>query len=178
MTKLKTAWLELNTFNIKSSNSKQLSEADSFDLKKSFGKEYTIAFDESYQYEKPEFRSPIAFYYTIPAKHGHFYPHDGSTIAFWCTANRIKGQILRLFKGEVTLHVEGDDESILLFDGALFLEIAKIAKAKKKRGRKKLSEKEKKGFVELGKPYRFTGKSPHLTGQESNFSTLSEERYC
>jgi len=85
--------------NTKSSNSKQLPEANSFDLKKFFGKEYTIAFDESYKYEKPEFRSPIEFYYTIPAKHGHFYPHDGSTIAFWCTANRIKGQILKFFKG-------------------------------------------------------------------------------
>ena len=164
--------------NTKSSNSKQLPEANSFDLKKFFGKEYTIAFDESYKYEKPEFRSPIEFYYTIPAKHGHFYPHDGSTIAFWCTANRIKRQILKLFKGEVTLHVEGDDESILLFDGALFLEIAKIAKAKKKRGRKKLSEEEKKRFVGLGKQYRFVGKTPHLTSQESIFSALSDGRCC
>jgi len=164
--------------NTKSSNSKQLPEANSFDLKKFFGKEYTIAFDESYKYEKPEFRSPIEFYYTIPAKHGHFYPHDGSTIAFWCTANRIKGQILKFFKGEVTLYLEGDDESILLFDGALFLEIAKIAKAKKKRGRKKLSEEEKKRFVGLGKQYRFVGKTPHLTSQESIFSALSDGRCC
>lgn len=135
-------------------------------LKSEFGDDYVIGFDEAYHHETPQNREPIEWYYVIPARYGSFSPFSGNTIAFFCTANRIKKQILRQYKGKAALHVEGDDESIILFDKDLFQEIAKLAKAKKRPGRKTLGEKEKKQLLEAGKKYRFTGKSLQNTEQE------------
>ncbi len=128
-------------------------------LKSEFGDTYVIGFDEAYYHETPQNREPVEWYYVILARYGSFSPFSGDTIAFFCIANRIKKQILRQYKGKATIHVEGDDESIILFDKKVFPEIAKIAKAKKRPGRKNLGEKELKQLLEAGKKYQFTGKS-------------------
>jgi hypothetical protein len=141
-----------------------------FNLKSTFGDKYIIKIEEAYKLEMPELRDPIEWHYVIPAKHGHFYPYGGDSIAFYCTANRIKEVILRQFNGEVTLFLECEDESILLFDNSNFLEIAPIAKAKRRRGRKALSQSEKKRLVEAGKGYQFTGKSLQHTEQKEDIS--------
>jgi len=135
-------------------------------LKSEFGDTYTISFDEAYYHETPQNKEPVEWYYVIPARYGSFSPYEGNIIAFFCTANRIKKRILEQSKGKATIHVEGDDESIILFDKAIFREIAKLAKAKKRPGRKHLNEKEKKQLLEAGKKYRFTGKSLQNTEQE------------
>jgi hypothetical protein len=145
-------------------------------LKKAFGNTYQIEIEEAYKLERPELKDPIEWYYVIPAKHGQFYPYGGDTIAFYCTANRIKEQILREFQGKVTLFLEGEDESILHFDKEIFHDIALLAKAKKKRGRKALSETEKKRLVEAGKGYQFTGKSQQHTELEEAISVVHDRK--
>jgi hypothetical protein len=144
-------------------------------LKRAFGDKYVIELEGAYKLERPELRDAIEWYYVIPAKYGQFYPYGRDTIAFYCTANRIKEVILRQFKKDVTLFVECEDESILLFDKSILLEIAPIAKAKRRRGRKALSEIEKKQLVEAGKGYQFTGKSPQHTMPEKGFSPQHDE---
>jgi hypothetical protein len=139
-------------------------------LKETFGDKYVIELEGAYKLEKAELRDPIEWYYEIPAKYGYFFPYGGETIAFYCTANRIKEALIRQFKNEVTLFLDCDDESILLFDKSIFLEIAAIAKAKRRRGRKALSEIEKKKLVEAGKGYQFTGKSIQHTEQKEEIS--------
>jgi len=145
-------------------------------LKSEFGDTYVIGYDEAYYYETPQNREPIEWYYVIPARYGSFSPHEGSTMAFFCTANRIKEKILRQYKGKATLYVEGDDESIILFDKGIFPEIAKIAKAKKRPGRKNLDEKELEQLLEAGKKHQFTGKSPQNTEQERVVNPLETIR--
>ena len=145
-------------------------KAKAINLKNSFGAQYTIALQEDFKLESMEFRDPVEWYYVIPAKYGQFFPYGEDTIAFYCTANRIKEQILRQFKEKVTLFLDCEDESILVFDKSIFLEIAPIAKAKRRRGRKALSESEKRKFVEAGKGYQFTGKSIQNTELEQESS--------
>ena len=129
------------------------------DLKKEFGHQYTVKQSEEFKLEKPELRDAVEWYYEIPAKYGQFYPSGRDTIAFHCSANRIKERILRQFKGQVELFLEAEDECILRFHKDVFLEIAPIVKAQKRRGRKNLSEIEKKRLVGAGKEHRFTGKT-------------------
>jgi uncharacterized membrane protein len=139
-------------------------------LKRAFGDKYVIEVEGAYKLERPELRDAIEWYYVIPAQYGHFFLYGGMTMAFYCTANRIKEAILRQFKGKVTLFVECEDESILLFDKKLLLEIAPISKAKRRRGRKALPEIEKKALLEAGKKYQFMGKSLQHTGPEEAIS--------
>jgi len=148
--------------------------AYALNLKKEFGDTYKIEIDEVHKLELREFRDSIEWYYMIPAKHGLFYSYGVDTIAFYCTANRIKQEILRQFKGKVTLFLECEDESILHFDKELFHDIALLAKAKKRRGRKALAEIEKKRLVEAGKEYRFMGKSPQHTELEEEISVVHD----
>lgn len=145
-------------------------------FKKSFGTQYTIELKEDYNLEDIELRDTIEWYYVIPAKYGQFYAYGEDTIAFYCTANRIKEVILRQFKGEVTLFLECEDESILHFDKELFHDIALLAKAKKRRGRKALSEIEKKRLVEVGKGYQFMGKSLQHTELEKEISVIHDRK--
>lgn len=128
-------------------------------LKRAFGDKYVIELEDAYNLEKAENRDSIEWYYMIPAKYGYFFPYGDSTVAFYCTANRIKEQILRQFKEKVTLFLECEDESILHFNKSIFLDIASKVKGKRRRGRKALSEIEKKRLVKAGEGHQFTGKS-------------------
>jgi uncharacterized membrane protein len=166
----------MNKFEIYSLSSREIADVfpdkvkKIFNLKKAFGDKYVIELEGAYKLEKAELRDPIECYYVVPARYGHFYSYGGDTIVLYCTANRIKEQILRQFKKAVTLFLECEDESILLFDKDAFLEIAPIAKAKRRRGRKALSEIEKKRLEEAGKGYQFMGKSPQHTELEQAIS--------
>jgi hypothetical protein len=146
-----------------------------FNLKSNFGDKYVIELQGAYKLERAELRDPVEWYQAIPAKYGHFYPYGGDTIAFYCTANRIKEAILRRFREMVTLFLDCEDESILLFDKDLFLDIAPIAKAKRRRGRKALSEIEKEKLLEAGKNYQFKGKSLGHTELGKGFSPQHDE---
>jgi hypothetical protein len=144
-------------------------------LKNEFGNVYAIIFDEAYFHETPQNREPVEWYYTIPARYGSFSPFVGNTIAFFCTANRIKDQLLKKYQEKVTLYVEGDDESIMIFDKKHFPEISKLAQAKKRPGRKKLGSKEREQLLEAGNRYRFTGKplqNPALEGAISKWEDI------
>jgi len=135
-------------------------------LKTEFGDTYTIGYDEAYYHKTHQNREPIEWYYVIPARYGSFSPFSGNTIAYFCTANRIKEKILKQYEGKAILQVEGDDESIILFGKGIFPEIARLAQAKKRPGRKNLDDKEKQQLLKAGKKYQFTGKSPQNTEQE------------
>lgn len=79
--------------------------------------------------------------------------------------------------GKVYLHLDCDFESILTFHRSLFHLIAPIAKAKRRRGRKKLSADEKNRFEEAGKRYRFTGKSRRFENLEFDFNATAERSF-
>ena len=145
-------------------------------LKTTFGRQYNVKLSEEFELERPELRDEIEWYYIIPAKHGHFYLHGKNTIAFCCTANRIKEPILREFEGKVTLFLECEDESILLFDKSIFAEIASIARAKRRQGRKTLSTTEKRQLVGAGKRHQFTGKSPQHTEPAKEISLTHDSK--
>lgn len=153
----------------------QMKKEEVLNLKRAFGDKYQIELEGAYKLEGTELRDPIEWYYVIPAKYGFIFPYGGITLAFYCTANRIKEQIIRQFDKKVTLFVECEDESILLFDRESFLDIATIAKAKRRRGRKALPEIEKKKLVEVGKGYQFAGKSLQNTELEEEISHRHDE---
>ena len=68
---------------------------------------------------------------------------------------------------EAQLRIEFHDEVEILFPLKVTHKVARLAKAKRKRGRKALGRVEKEKLLEAGKDHRFSGKTAGEKGPKS-----------
>ncbi|MBI5376327.1 MAG: hypothetical protein HZA77_12910 [Candidatus Schekmanbacteria bacterium] len=134
------------------------------ELKKLYGDKFIVEYDEAAKIDgkKPEYQI-----IKCCKRAGNFYVISSSKkiIGFWCIKNRLKKKLLKLFP-EMNLLREGDDNvSILGLPSSIFLNVASVAGAKRKRV---LSDNHKKKLLSTSKNYRFSRhKMPILKGQET-----------
>jgi hypothetical protein len=100
-------------------------------LRTRFGARYVVKFEESRSTE----RDPWP--YIIPAKCGHFYPFGASEIAASIDGHPKLTKRLCRIEG-VRLHQDGDDGATVVFDAALFPDVAAVMKPIRRRARQKV----------------------------------------
>lgn len=123
---------------------------DCIDLKATFGHKYRIDRDEAHAAEYGDgSRIHDPWLLTIPARHGHFYPHGGNRLAFSTTG---RGPKAKAISGLDCVEVvqDGGDGLTVTFDLKDFPTVAKLAKPKTRR---KLSPEHKAKLLAAAKPF-------------------------
>ena len=102
-------------------------------LKQSFGDRFKVAYEESYHADRGEGAwAEDPWLLTIPARYGHFYPHDDVLIGF--ATDKCGGVARQLLALPFTrTGQDGDDGVSVIFDVEHFAEVAKIVKPHRKR---------------------------------------------
>jgi hypothetical protein len=132
-------------------------------------KRYEITLDPAWRIEKAKFKSGSKHWYEwIPCKNGGFISlYSEDEMVFKLTTKKRTGEkVLREVK-EARLWVEFHDEMDILFPLKEIHRVARLAKAKRRRGRKALSPEGKEKLLEAGEAYRFSEKSTGKKGQKS-----------
>ena len=97
------------------------------DLRERFGGTYRIEHDPAAIHEPGGRKNP--WYFTIPCRNGHIYPHSDRLLALWWESSvrlDVKCPALRL-------HLDGDDEKVYLFAPKDFADVAQVAHPKRRR---------------------------------------------
>jgi hypothetical protein len=120
-------------------------------LKKRFGRQYRVAYEESYYAEKQEFRAAEAqWLIVILCRHGHISPWGGDKLAA-CTAKA--GSMAKRLKSLpfATVAQDGDDGANVVFAVEHFEEVAAIMKPRRRR---RLSEAQRAAAAERLRKYQ------------------------
>ena len=126
-------------------------------LRECYGDCHRIVLDESAYCEEGGRKNP--WYFQIPCKYGHFYPHSDWRIGFYCESAIIRHK-LRRDHPEIEVRQWADDgEAVFLFKPEQFELVAEYAQPKRKRGLRKLSAEHKAKLVEAGRDHRFASDS-------------------
>ena len=101
------------------------------DLRKLFGDRYKIAVDESASCEPGGRKNP--WYFQIPCKYGHVYPHSHQLLAYYCDSGLVRGRLHREHP-EIEVRQWSDiGEAVCLFQPEQFNVIAVYARPRRKR---------------------------------------------
>jgi hypothetical protein len=133
------------------------------------GNRYEIILDPAWRIEKAKFKSGNKHWYEwIPCKNGGFISlYSEDEMVFKLTTKKQTGKkVLREVK-EARLWVEFHDEMDIIFPLKVIHQVAILAKAKRRRGRRALTPEGKKKLVEAGKAFKFSGKNTGKSGQKS-----------
>ena len=84
--------------------------SDALSLTKRFGNRFKVTKAPEFYEDPVHLRLPPEYYDRIEAKYGFFFPYDETTIAFFCSANRIKELILRKFRRKFAGSVLGSNK--------------------------------------------------------------------
>ena len=96
-------------------------------LKEQFGDAYRIEHDPAALCEPGGRKNP--WYFTIPCRNGHIYPHSDTLLALWWESRvHLDKQCPAL-----ALYQDGDDEKVYLFAPEDFDEVAKVVHPKRRR---------------------------------------------
>ena len=129
---------------------------------------YEMTLDPAWRFEKAKFKAGAKHWYEwIVCKNGgiiHLYSED--EMLFKLTTKKATGKKVLQAVKEAQFVVEFHDEVEILFPLAVIHKVARLAKAKRKRGRKALREGEKEKLAEAGKPHRFSGKTAGKKGPQ------------
>jgi hypothetical protein len=118
---------------------------------------YEIALDPAWRIEKAKFKSGNKHWYEwIVCKNGGFISlYSEDEMMFKLTTKKRTGEkVLREVK-EAKLWIEFHDEVEILFPLKEIHQVARLAKAKRRRGRKALSPEGKQKLLEAGEAFRF-----------------------
>lgn len=118
-------------------------------LKNLFGDRYKIELDEATHCRGESKKDP--WYFQIPCKFGHIYPHSSNQLGYYCNGPRLMKRLQREHP-EIEISQEGDFEAIFLFSPPQFDMIATYAHPKRKR---RVTEAAKRQLVEAGYATRF-----------------------
>jgi hypothetical protein len=130
---------------------------------------YEITHDPAWRIEKKKFKAKNKHWYEwIPRKNGGIISlfNEDEKVFKLTTKKRTGEKVLREVK-EAQLWVEFHDEVEILFSLKEIHQVAKLAKAKRRRGRKSLSPEGKQKLVESGEAFRFSEKITGKKGQKS-----------
>jgi hypothetical protein len=130
---------------------------------------YELTLDPAWHLEKAKFKSGNKHWYEwIPCKNGGTISlYSENEMVFKLTTKKRTGEkVLREVK-EAKLWIEFHDEVEILFPLTEIHQVAMSAKAKRRRGRRALSQEEKQKLVEAGEAYRFSEKNMGKKGQKS-----------
>ena len=117
------------------------------DLRVCFGDRYRIKLDPAAFCEPGGRKNP--WYFTIPCRNGHIYPHSDKLLALWWESSvRLDRQCPAL-----TLYQDGDDEKTYLFNPEDFEEVAKIAHPKRKR---RLTPSQRQNSIQRLRSFQFS----------------------
>jgi hypothetical protein len=122
---------------------------------------YEITLDPAWRIEKAKFKAGNKHWYEwIPCKNGGFISlYSEDEMVFKLTTKKRTGEkVLLAIKG-AQLWNEFHDEVEILFSLNDIHQVAKLAKAKRKRGRKALNPEGKQKLVEAGEAFRFSDKN-------------------
>jgi len=110
-----------------------MSETECIDLGERFGQEYKIGHDSAYNVDYgPHARRQDPWLLTILCRHGHIYPHGGTTLA---ASTNLRGAIAHrlMLLPCCEVQQDGSDGVTVLFDLADFEEVAAIIQPRRRR---------------------------------------------
>ena len=110
-----------------------MSETNCIDLRQRFGHEYKIGHDSAYNADYgPHARRQDPWLLTILCRHGHIYPHGGTTLA---ASTNCRGAIARrlMLLSRCEVQQDGEDGVTVLFDLADFDQVAAIILPRRRR---------------------------------------------
>lgn len=132
------------------------------DLTEKYGNQYRV------ELEPPATRRADHWYYTIPCRYGHIYPHGGDWLAF-ASNKTAKGSSTRLGQliglAGVELEQDGDDGFNCVFHVDLFPQVADIVLPYKRRI---VPEKVKDNLRAMGRRFHFKPRRTNGTGEPEN----------
>jgi hypothetical protein len=123
------------------------------DLQERFGKRYKVTYEESYQAARGTGASRgDPWLMILPCRHGHIYPHGGSTLA---ASTNHRGPTARKLAALdcTTVYQDGDDGVTVHFDVADFVQVAKVMKPRRRR---QMTEEQKQVATERLAKYAFS----------------------
>ena len=140
-------------------------------LKESFEKRYRIAIDESAYLPGEGKDNP--WYYQIPCKYGHIYPHSDKKLGFYCESGNIRNRLHQEHTDIEITNWSDDGEAVFLFTPDQFNIVAEFAKPKRK---KRLSQDHRRKLISAGtdalKRHRKSIQNGTKSGQISAKRTL------
>jgi hypothetical protein len=138
-------------------------------------KRYEIILDPAWRIEKAKFKSGNKHWYEwIPCKNGGFISlYNQEEMMFKLTTKKRTGEKVLQEVKEAQLWIEFHDEVEILLPLKEIHQVAKLAKAKSKRGRKALNPEGKQKLVEAGDDYRFSEKNTGKKAKKNLEFTLS-----
>lgn len=134
-------------------------------LKELTGNRYDITFDPAWLLEQSKFKQGAQHWYErITCKNGgSIYLYSEAKKLFIIATKKPTGNKILQEINEAKLRLETHDELEILFPIEVIHQVAQLAGAKRKRGRKQLPAEERQKLVEAGKAFRFSGK---ITGKK------------
>lgn len=130
---------------------------------------YEITLDPDWRLELAKFKSGKRHWYEwITCKNGGTISlYSENEVVFKLTTKKRTGEKVLQEVKEAELWVEFHDGVEILFPLEVIHQVAKLAKAKRRRGRKSLSPEGKQKLVGSGEAYRFSKKVTGKKGQKS-----------
>jgi len=121
---------------------------------------YEMTRDPAWRFEKSKFKAEAKHWYEwIPCKNGGIISlYCDNEFLFKLTTKKPTGNKVLQEVKEAQLWIEFHDELEILFPLAVIHQVARLVKAKRRRGRKTLRKEERERLAEVGREHRFSGK--------------------
>ena len=107
-------------------------ETECVNLRERFGRQYRVVYEESYYAARTRNTIDDPWLQIIPCRHGHVFPHGGTTLA---AATNTRGGTARKLAALdfATVHQDGSDGVTVLFPVERFAEISEIMRPLRRR---------------------------------------------